>query len=319
MSGSGYITVSASSEERAVYIGGMPAGFTLSTGGVQIIGITEVSTDQGVKTPALNAGLKPGDVIRKANGIDVRSIADFNEILEKNKGNALTLNVKRQEEELLLTAKPMKDISSKRYKIGVLIRDSVSGVGTITYIDQKTHRFGALGHAVIGEDQKLLDSTSGEVHPCSIIGVTKGVRGKAGELRGMFLGKAIAKADKICDCGIYGQLNDNFDYSSLIESEAGQWKDVKMGNAYIYSTVNGECPKKYTVDIVKVDKNAHSNKNYVIKITDKELISQTGGIVQGMSGSPIIQNNKVIGAITHVFVNDPTRGYGIYIQTMLKE
>ena len=154
---------------------------------------------------------------------------------------------------------------------------------------------------------------------CSIVGVLKGVRGKAGELKGMFLNEvSFGKAEKLCQCGIYGQINKDYDTSNL-ESATADSKQVKMGKATIYSTISGIFPQSYDIEIVKVDKNNKENKNYVIKITDDDLIDQTGGIVQGMSGSPILQEGKVVGAVTHVFLNDPTRGYGIDINRMLQE
>ena len=318
--GYSFTSVSASAEGRTVYIGGMPAGFTLSAGGAQVIGISEVISDHGVCSPASEAGIRTGDIITKAAGINVETISDLNEILNKSKGKSVEICIRRGGDTLTISAQPAKDKVTGRYKIGVLIRDSVSGVGTVTYIDKETHRFGSLGHTVVGEDHREMKNSGGKVYQCSIVGVTKGIRGKAGELRGMFLNnEGIGTADKLCDCGIYGQVNNTYDLNDFPTAVTSDIDEVKPGSAYIYSTVSGVCPKKYTVDIVKVDKNNKSNKNFVIKITDKDLISETGGIVQGMSGSPILQDGKLIGAITHVFLNDPTRGYGIDVNTMLQE
>ena len=151
------------------------------------------------------------------------------------------------------------------------------------------------------------------------MGICKGVRGKAGELRGMFLNdKHFGSAEKLCDCGIFGKISGEFSVTEL-NSAVADSNGVKPGSAYIYSTVNGVCPQKYEIEIVKVDKLNRENKNYVIKITDDDLISETGGIVQGMSGSPIMQEGRLVGAVTHVFLNDPTRGYGIDIERMLCE
>lgn len=313
-------SVSASADGRTVYIGGMPAGFTLSAGGAQVIGICEVIGDHGVCSPASEAGIRTGDVITKVAGINVETIGDLNEILNKSKGKTVEICVRRNGDTLTVSAQPAKDKVTGRYKIGVLIRDSVSGVGTVTYIDKETHRFGSLGHTVVSEDHREMKISGGKVYQCNIVGVTKGIRGKAGELRGMFLNnEGIGTADKLCDCGIYGQVSSTYDLSDFPTAVTADIEEVKPGSAYIYSTVNGVCPKKYTIDIVKVDKNNKSNKNFVIKITDKDLISETGGIVQGMSGSPILQDGKLIGAVTHVFLNDPTRGYGIDVNTMLQE
>ena len=159
----------------------------------------------------------------------------------------------------------------------------------------------------------------GTVYECNIVGVNKGIRGKAGELKGMFLSnKTLGTAEKLCNCGIFGQISQEFEVDDLMRVVADS-AEVVPGKAYIYSTVNGVSPKKYEIEIVKVDKWNKENKNYVIKITDDDLIEETGGIVQGMSGSPILQDGKLIGAVTHVFLNDPTRGYGIDIQEMIKQ
>lgn len=308
----------AYAEGKSVYIGGMPAGFTVSAGGIQILGFCEVTTESGVVSPASQADIRVGDIIIAAGGIRVETVLQLNEILEKNGEKRIVLTVRRGEEELEKTVQPVKDAISGRNKIGVLIRDGVSGIGTVTYVDRDTGRFGALGHAVSGggEDLRVL---GGSVYACAIVGVTKGVRGRAGELRGMFLAEQmLGKAEKLCASGIYGQINEEYvgakEHCALATSNG-----VKPGKASIYSTISGELPQEYSIEIVKVDKNNKENKNYVVKITDSELIEQTGGIVQGMSGSPIIQNGRLVGAITHVFINDPTRGYGIDIAKMLVE
>ncbi len=316
---SGYETVKVSAQEYGVYVGGMSAGFTLKSGNPQIIGISEVLTQNGACSPAASAGLRAGDKICKAGGIRVETIKELNEIVNKTQEKALELEILRGNEALIIQVTPAKDRSTGHYKIGILARDSISGIGTVTYIDKANERFGALGHSVAGENKRELSVTDGLVYECSIVGVNKGVRGKAGELRGMFLSnKTIGVADKLCDCGIFGKVNADFQTDGLVYTVADSQSAVP-GNAFIYSTVNGITPVKYDIEIVKVDKNNKENKNFVIKITDEELIRETGGIVQGMSGSPIVQNGKLIGAVTHVFVNDPTRGYGIDIQTMLKE
>ena len=312
-------TITASANETTVYVGGMSAGFTLKTDGAQIIGLCEVITENGASSPALQAGLKTGDRIIKINGISVHSISELNEIVNKSQGKPQTFEIERGDETLSFSIQPLKDKISNRYKIGVLVRDNVSGIGTITYIDKESGRFGSLGHSVVSENKRELQIANGAVYHCNIVGICKGSRGKAGELRGMFLSdECFGTADKLCDCGIFGTISKhwNTDNMTLVSASSAE---VHIGDAYIYSTVNGVTTKRYEIEIVKVDKRNKENKNYVIKITDKELIEQTGGIVQGMSGSPILQNGKLVGAITHVFLNDPTRGYGIDVQTMLKE
>ena len=312
-------TITGQAEGINVYVGGMSAGFTLKTGGTQVIGMCEVISENGVSSPALDAGLRAGDMIVKIGGVRIDSVQTLNEIVHKSQGKALKIEVMRGESVNSYEVVPQKDKITQRYKIGVLVRDSVSGIGTVTYIEKTSGKFGALGHSVVGEDRKEMQISNGTVYECSIVGVHKGIRGKAGELRGMFLSdKTLGNAEKLCNCGIFGVIDKDFPTSQLMSAVADS-SEAKPGEAYIYSTVNGVCPKRYEIEIVKVDKNNKENKNYVIKITDDALIAETGGIVQGMSGSPILQNGKMIGAVTHVFLNDPTRGYGINIQTMLQE
>lgn len=317
LSGQGVCTASA--DAPIIYLGGMAAGFTLKSGGVQVVGLCEVMTENGVRAPASNAGLRSGDTIVKIEGITVESIAQLNEIVDKSKGNEVEVEVQRGGEIQRAEIAPAKDKNTNRYKIGILARDSVSGIGTVTYIDKSNNRFGALGHAVTGENKQELKIADGFIYSCSVVGVSKGVRGKAGELRGMFLNdKTFGKAEKLCNCGIFGSISNDFAENGLTKTVVDS-HSVAPGKAFIYSTVNGTKPQRYSIEIVKVDKNNKENKNYVIKVTDTELIEQTGGIVQGMSGSPIVQNDKLVGAVTHVFLNDPTRGYGIDIETMMRE
>lgn len=311
----GHITADAATTEY--YIGGMTAGFTLSAGGTEVIGLNEVVTEDGVYRPAEEAGIRVGDCICAADGIKIKSISDLNAALERSGGKSVKLTVKRAGDTAEVNVIPVKDKKTERYKIGVLIRDTLAGIGTVTYIEKNTMRFGALGHAVCDENKNSLEISDTKVYQCSIIGVNKGMRGKAGELRGLFMSDQLAKADKVCKTGLYGTFDKNYDFSRLETVEIAPVSEVTIGKAVIYSTIDGIYPQKYDVAIAKVDTDNKDNKNFVIKVTDDRLIKETGGIVQGMSGSPIIQDGKLVGAITHVFLNDPTRGYGIAIENML--
>ena len=302
------------------YLGGMPAGFTLSQGGAEVIGLNDVAGEDGVYRPAESAGIRPGDCIVAADDICIKSISDLNAALGRSNGKPIKLTVKRNGESAETEVTPVKDAKSGQYKIGVLIRDTLTGIGTVTYIHKETHRFGSLGHAVATENCSELSIADSKVYLCSIIGVNKGTRGKAGELRGLFLNdKPLATAEKVCETGLYGTFDKDYDFSNLRVIESAPISQAKIGKACIYSTVNGVCPQEFEISIVKVDEGQKDNKNFVIKITDSRLIDETGGIVQGMSGSPIVQNGKLIGAVTHVFLNDPTRGYGIGIEKMIGE
>jgi stage IV sporulation protein B len=320
----GVVAVSASAASadeptRTVYVSGKTAGFMLNMGGVQVVAVTDVVTKEGVFSPAADAGIAEGDVIERADDREIKAVDDLNEVLSRGKGNELTLTVRRGEERKTVTVTPRQDDVNQKYKIGILIRDTVSGIGTITYIDKENGKFGALGHGVYDEDGKIFTTNGGRVYECGIISVTKGIRGKAGELKGVFTGDGgIGTSDYINDSGLFGKIDENIDVSGCERAEIAPLSEAHIGDAYIYSTISGFTPQKYEISIVKVDEGNKQNKNFVVKIKDKTLIDQTGGIVQGMSGSPIMQDGKLIGALTHVFLNDPTRGYGIGIEKMLE-
>ena len=299
------------------YIGGMTAGFSLSAGGVEIVGFKDVSTQSGAFCPAAEAGLRTGDVIVAVDGIHTKSIEDLNAAFARSGGKTVTLTLKRGGADTQMQITPVADRNNGKFKIGILIRDTLSGIGTVTYIQKDTGRFGALGHAVCGDDRTALTIAEPSVYLCSIVGVNRGERGRAGELRGLFLGEKLGAADKTGATGLYGTFCDGYDYSDLTAVEAAPLSEAAIGRAVIYSTVDGTAPQEYEIAIAKVDAHNRDNKNFVIKVTDGRLLEQTGGIVQGMSGSPIVQNGKLIGAVTHVFLNDPTRGYGIGIENML--
>ncbi len=314
----GYKSVHVHATEGSYYVGGMTAGFLLGAGGIQIIGFNDVRTKDGERSPARDVGLCVGDMIVEIDGVSVTETAQLNQILERCEGRSLRLTVERNGERASVEVSPAQDRDGKKYKLGIVIRDTVSGIGTITYIERETGKFGALGHSVSDEKGTPLSVAGAKVYLCSIIGVNRGCRGKAGELRGLFLNdKTVARAEKITSCGLFGVFEGNYDFSYLQTVEAAPVAEAEIGEAVIYSTVDGTQVKEYDVAIAKVDAQNKDRKNFVIKIVDKELIEETGGIVQGMSGSPILQNGKLIGAVTHVFLNDPTRGYGISIEHMI--
>lgn len=313
-------SVDASAEQSQqcnYYIGGMTAGFNLSAGGTEVIGLNEVVAEDGVYRPAESAGIRVGDCICAVDGIAVKSIADLNAALERSGGKEVCVTLKRSGETATIAVQPVKDKKSGKFKIGVLIRDTLSGIGTVTYIEKDTLRFGSLGHAVCDDEKNPLGIADAKVSVCSVVGVNKGVRGKAGELKGLFMGEEFGRADTVCETGLYGTVSEKYDVSRLEAVSTAPISEATIGKAVIYSTVDGIYPQKYEISIVKVDANNAENKNFVIKVTDEKLIAETGGIVQGMSGSPILQNGKLIGGVTHVFLNDPTRGYGIAIENML--
>ena len=295
-----------------LYLGGMPAGFSIETRGAYVVGLSDVVTENGIKSPSKIANIQIGDIILCVDDMEVNNSIDLANCI--NNENTRILKIKRKDQINLVTIKPEKDINGY-YKIGVLIRENINGIGTITYI--KGNKFASLGHPILDETGNLVEIRSGNLFKVNITGCVKGERGKAGELRGVFLKtKSIGNFTKNTNCGVFGEIDFNeMCVNNLTKIEAGH---AMVGDACIYSTVYGETPRKYSISIVKVDDDICS-KNFVIKITDKELLDLTNGIVQGMSGSPIIQNNKLVGAVTHVFTNDPTRGFGVSIENMLNK
>ena len=217
---------------------------------------------------------------------------------------------------------PVKELGSDEYKIGLWVRDNAAGVGTLTYIRQDNLRFGALGHPVCDIDTgRVLPVSGGNVYKCNIVGYNKGTRGNPGELRGLFLRNGIEAGtlDNNNDYGVYGTINEQYlDLLGIKPVEVGFRDVVKTGKAKILSTIDGGVPEEYDIEIIKLSNQRKCDKkSMVIRVTDKDLIEKTGGIVQGMSGSPIIQNDKIVGAVTHVFVADPTKGFGVYIDWMI--
>lgn len=309
--------LNASADTGVLYLGGFPAGFTLNTTTVEVIGICDVLTPEGMRSPARECGIKTGDIIDDINGQKIKSTNDINRILSEE-FKKFNISVVRDGEIIRFEINPVSEMSSGVRKLGILVKDSLNGIGTVTYVDGSDRKFASLGHPVTDMKNNLVEINGGTVYGCMIYDIKKGVKGTPGELRGAFEnGNVLGTAKINCGCGIYGDLSDKFDVSKLVRIEKGGIESVKIGKANIYTTLRGNEAKQYEISIVKVDKSNKDNRNFVIKIEDENLIEKTGGIVQGMSGSPIIQNGKLVGAVTHVFVNDPTRGYGISIDKML--
>ena len=294
------------------YIGGFPLGFDLSGEGALIVGLSEVICEDDIYLPARDAGLKSGDYIISLNGKKVYSVTDIDSVMKSYRGGAVVAEILSDGNKVIKNIYPRQDLSGE-YKLGILIRDYLSGIGTVTIINDKG-KFASLGHPVVDEEGKFLGVGGGLSYKCKIIGVIKGERGIAGELTGTILrNEMLGNILNNTSVGLIGQFNK--DVYSKNEYQLGA---AKPGNAEVVTTVNGFIQMKYAISIVKVE-NDKENRDMVIKITDEKLIKYAGGIVQGMSGSPIIQGGKIVGAITHVFLNDPTRGYGIKIEKMVDE
>jgi len=303
---------------------GNTVGVKLSIDGILVIGISDVNTIDGKKVlPTRDTGIRPGDLIVEANGKKLETIDDLIKEIDKCKGNAIDLKYKRGKLYNNIKVTPVKAADDKKYHIGLWVRDSTAGIGTLTFYDPETKGFGALGHGITDIDTGILMPVEkGEILESNILGVKVGKQGMPGELKGVFLEdkNRLGVINKNSEYGIYGVLND--DAASRLSSRLfpiGLRTQIKEGPAVILSNIEGKKVEEFDIEIQKVSRQSlNGSKGMVIKITDKRLLQATGGIVQGMSGSPIIQEGRIIGAVTHVLVNDPARGYGIFIEGMIK-
>lgn len=301
-------------ESHEVILGGTLFGVKMQTKGIPVVSIDRVETSSGACSPAYDAGIKPRDIIIKVNGQTATSAKQVVDQITDCGGKSILLTVERDGEIRELTLTP-KIATDGKYHAGIWIRDSAAGIGTVTYIDPKTNEFAGLGHGICdGDTASLLPLSRGIVTEVELSGIVKGQCGIPGEIKGAFKGEKIGSLVRNTSKGVYGI------YSTL-PSGVGQkiqvagFEDIREGEALIRCAVSGEV-RDYKIEIKKVNKNPNG-KNFNIKVTDEALLSITGGIVQGMSGSPIIQNGKLIGAVTHVTVNDASAGYGIYIGNMM--
>lgn len=309
------VSSAAASGEKLLIAAGVPFGVRLHTDGVIVVNLTAVGTGENAKYPSREAGLHKGDVIISVNGERIGSAKALCDTVGKSEGRELSFTVKREGKEKNISVCPQKD--GEVYKIGVLVRDNAAGIGTVTFIDPATGMFAGLGHGICdSETGELIPISYGSCEDVTLTDIIKGKSGAPGELRGFFSGKKTGKIIGNSFAGVFGALS-----SVPIELSAEQFPAcgrgyAHNGKAYIYTTVDGEGRQKYEVSISAIDEGG-AQKNFIVEVTDETLLSKTGGIVQGMSGSPIIQDGKLIGAVTHVLVGDPSRGYGIFIENML--
>lgn len=304
---------------RCVIPCGTPFGVKLYTDGVVVVGTEEIIFGGKRTSPAEDAGITDGDVIYSVNGKKVNSNKELSNLINSSGGRTVSVQIKRNEKIFTTKLTPARTTEDGDYKAGLWVRDSCAGIGTMTFYEPQSGCFAALGHGICDTDTgKLLPSSDGEIVNSTIESITKGIKGTPGGLNAYFTDdEPIGRLVKNTDQGVYGTLEYTPKGCALTVANR---KDVKIGKASILSTIEGEIPKLYDIEITSINFEACNNtKNMVIEIKDKDLLEKTGGIVQGMSGSPIIQNGKVVGAVTHVFVNDPEKGYAIFADTMLKE
>lgn len=304
---------------------GQPFGIKMLTEGIMVVRLSDVNgkTDS---CPAKNAGIHVGDIIISVGGEKITSNEDLSKAISSSNGETVEVVLKRNfddknssGEEISIKMTPEYCESEKSYKTGMWVRDSSAGIGTITFYDPSTGAFGGLGHPICDTDTgELMPLSSGEICGVSITGYKKGLNGAPGELKGRFLsGNEIGTVTQNTNSGVFGSLDES--PSENEEIEIADYDEIKTGKAEILTTINGSEPSKYSINIEQVNKDDPDSKNLVIRVTDRDLLEATGGILQGMSGSPIIQNGKLIGAVTHVFVNNSSMGYGILAQTMISQ
>ena len=307
-------------ESTSVYVSGNTVGIYMETEGVMIIDTGEILSEEGTKEEPARDMVKPGDYIVTFNQQEVRNKKDLIEDLTELKEQNVVLGVMRDGQNIPVSLTPVKDTEGK-YRLGIWVRDDTQGIGTLTYVDT-TGRFGALGHGISDVDTgSLLKVGQGRLYQAEILGIQKGTSGNPGELAGLIRyepGKVIGSVSQNSEKGIYGIYSGSTSAVNLQNMEIAYKQELETGPASVLCCVDGEV-KEYEAEITKIDMNHEdSNKSFVIHITDPDLLDLTGGIVQGMSGSPVIQNGKFVGAVTHVFVQDATTGYGIFAETMVE-
>ncbi len=300
---------------------GIPVGIYLKSNGILVIGTGNLMGIDGIEVEPAYGVLRSGDYIEAINGHPLSRKEDLVQAVNQTGGGRVTLQIRRGQEKMSVSMNPVA-AEDGTYKLGAWVRDDTQGIGTMTYLDLNGH-FGALGHGISDTDTGgVVEITEGNLYETQIMGIEKGSAGKPGVMSGViFYGSAseLGKIDANTETGIFGTAGSTL--RSRISSEAipiGYRQDVHEGAALSRNSVSGEV-KDYQIEIQKVDySSSHRTKSIVFKVTDPELLALTGGVIQGMSGSPIIQDGKLIGAVTHVFVQDSTRGYGIFIENMLQ-
>jgi len=309
---------------RRVIAGGHSIGVMLQSNGIMVVGHAAITTEDGKKVyPARDQGLEIGDLILAVDGNIVNNENDLARVIDAKNGQEVDLTVKRDHKTFQVTVKPVHCAETNRYRVGLYVRDGVVGVGTLTFCDPETNNYAALGHIIMDADTKQgIDVLKGKVVSASVQMIKPGKPGMPGEKIGVFQEDGMISGDirKNCFYGIYGKMDKKISNPlSSYPLEVAYAHQVKTGPAQILTVLNGENIERFEVNIEKIYPHRNNGKNMVIKVTDPRLLSISGGIIQGMSGSPIIQNNKIVGAVTHVMLNDPQTGYGIFMDFMLKE
>ncbi len=298
-----------------IIAGGENIGIELKSTGIMIVGTYNVGNDN----PARDANLQNGDKIIKINGIDVTSIEEMlNVIKNSDNKDSIAITYLRGSKRLQTNLTLKKD-GNDIYKTGLYVKDSISGVGTLTFIDPETKIYGALGHEIIEKTTgQKLEIKDGKIYNSTVTGITRSSNGVPGEKNAKYdTSYVYGNVKENTTSGVFGEYSSQLPNKKLYK--VAEASDIKTGNASILTVIEGEKVEEFSINILKTNDNNNSTKNILFEITDPVLLEKTGGIIQGMSGSPIIQDDKIIGAVTHVVVDDPTKGYGIFITSMLEE
>lgn len=313
--------------ERVLVPGGQSVGIQMDVKGVLVVGLEEIETKDIIVSPGYQAGVQIGDIILSVNGQKVYYAGDVaeevNKAMEKDSLRKVRLEIMRKDSQLSLEIEPVKDNETGKYKIGIWVKEKIAGIGTLTFYDPRTNIFAALGHGIYeSKTGTLLNAGDGRLLRTEVKSIKEGKAGKPGEIRGIFYGNEEPLGNVLLNSkyGIYCQGVDFNRFKMEQPMIMATQDQVHEGNAYILTTIDGDKVEQFDVKITKVNRqDKPDSKSMEIEVTDKRLLSYSGGIVQGMSGSPIIQDNRIAGAITHVFVNNPTKGYGIFVEWMVEE
>lgn len=306
-------------EKQEVLVSGSPVGIYMETKGVLVIESGEITDREGIRRTPAEHIIQSGDYICEIDGKVLTGKRQLMQLVRENQGEPMELQVIRHQETIKLEMTPV-ETEDGSYKLGIWVRDNIQGIGTLTYVEPNG-TFGALGHGISDADTgERLEISDGDLYRADILSIRKGTAGTPGELRGVINYREENRIGTICgnsQYGIRGQMEPGKYTESMKKIPTGLKQEIQTGKAEIRCDI-GDGIREYQCEILEIDSNARdTNKCFVLRITDDDLLSRTGGIVQGMSGSPVLQNGKLIGAITHVFVNDPTKGYGIFIENMI--
>ncbi len=306
------------SERKYVNVGGSLVGIKIYTEGLLVVDVQEVDTINGYVNPGEQSGIKKGDIITHVNDEIVNSVSDFSQRVAVCDGKDISITADRDGTNLYFSLTPAFSENEGKYRCGLWLKDSTAGIGTLTFTDPETETFASLGHAIYDSDTKtVLSVSNGDILTAFVNGCEKGNKGETGQIKGTFSTDDFGDILENNEFGVYGVYDSEKIENNSLVPVAGQ-SEVKTGAAQIISTVSQSGTEVYDIEIEKINYSSDKeSRSLVIKITDEELIEETGGIIQGMSGSPIIQNGMLVGAVTHVFLNDPTRGYGIFAETMI--